>query len=584
MNTFASVDNNVRRKLDEMRKTWSQPVPGSQSTYPVFQKTVTSKIDEAMDNWARKQFANRTPQVPSRGPIAQIQGQPYRSTPTPPQGQPNIHQTYPSYQQFPNVNGAMSSPQPYPPIPNHSLPQIPTHFSQPPAPVLPPQTYIPPQQPSMQQNFQYGQPSYPTPVPATVDLDALNRDIDDLIVDAKIGSYSNPMDRASQQKLASLQSLKEIVDSGTLSQRDLGDVRKSISEQLAARSHHQPMPPSIPVPQPPTSYPYQQPPAQGAPLPSSTPSFLNSTSLADLLRATAPQNQPTPPQIHATPVPPPMTTQHNNQGQLPHPPAENPLIAQLRASGLLPATPTPPTLGTTFAPPLNTTTITSNTNITTNITVKFSSSSFKTPRPELLKYLSDARPNRCNTCGRRFTMDEAGREKKARHLDWHFKTKTRMVEAERKGVQRSLYEDELGWIKSREYDDEEGAQDTNGDGSTLSPSASGTAKKQEAFIRVPNDAKLRSEPCPICQEKFESMWSEDLQDFIWRDAIKVGNRIYHASCYQEATRDRENVSTPVVGGAGRARTATPDSVLGKRKAVESEGDGRAAKVKVEQLG
>ncbi len=161
-----------------------------------------------------------------------------------------------------------------------------------------------------------------------------------------------------------------------------------------------------------------------------------------------------------------------------------------------------------------------------------------------------------------------------------------MVEAERRGVQRSLYDDERAWIKSREYDDDEGPSEENGDGSTLSPSAAGTSRKKEAFIRVPNDAKMRSEPCPICQEKFESVWSEELQDFIWRDALKVGNRIYHASCFQEATKDRENVSTPAVGGTGnnRARTTTPDSVLGKRKALDMEAEGRSIKVKVEQLG
>lgn len=166
-----------------------------------------------------------------------------------------------------------------------------------------------------------------------------------------------------------------------------------------------------------------------------------------------------------------------------------------------------------------------------------------------------------------------------------------MVEAERRGVQRSWYVDEREWIKSREYEDGEGATEENrGDGSALAPSATGTAtskKAKEAFIRVPNDAKMRSEPCPICQEKFESMWSEELQDFIWRDALRVGNRTYHASCYQEATKDRENVSTPVGGGNGNGngnRTVTPDSVLGKRKLPDGEAEGKVTKVKLEQLG
>ena len=83
------------------------------------------------------------------------------------------------------------------------------------------------------------------------------------------------------------------------------------------------------------------------------------------------------------------------------------------------------------------------------------------------------------------------------------------------------------------------------------------------WIRAPNDATLRNTPCPICQEKFESTWSENVQDWIWQDAVKVGNRVYHASCYAEVTRDGSvpgRVSTPL------GRTGTPDSVLGKRKA------------------
>lgn len=55
--------------------------------------------------------------------------------------------------------------------------------------------------------------------------------------------------------------------------------------------------------------------------------------------------------------------------------------------------------------------------------------------------------------------------------------------------------------------------------------------------------------CPICQEKFEMKWLDDAQEFVWMDAIKIGNRIYHASCHAEAKKD---------GG-------TPEPVLGKRK-------------------
>lgn len=44
-------------------------------------------------------------------------------------------------------------------------------------------------------------------------------------------------------------------------------------------------------------------------------------------------------------------------------------------------------------------------------------------------------------------------------------------------------------------------------------------------------------------------WLDDAQEFVWMDAVKIGARIYHASCHAEAKKD---------GG-------TPEPVLGKRK-------------------
>jgi len=122
------------------------------------------------------------------------------------------------------------------------------------------------------------------------------------------------------------------------------------------------------------------------------------------------------------------------------------------------------------------------------------------------------------------------------------------------------------WIKSREVGDDEDPAEaeatTAGGAGTEADSTKKGPPKQ--WIRAPNDATLRNTPCPICQEKFESTWSEEVQDWIWEDAVKVGNRVYHASCYAEVTKDG---TTPAAGrGTPSARTGTPDSVLGKRKA------------------
>jgi pre-mRNA cleavage complex 2 protein Pcf11 len=90
-----------------------------------------------------------------------------------------------------------------------------------------------------------------------------------------------------------------------------------------------------------------------------------------------------------------------------------------------------------------------------------------------------------------------------------------------------------------------------------------TTKKdpKKQWLPVPSDPALANLHCPICQEKFVTVWLDEAQEWVWMDAVKVGGRTYHASCHEEATKDR---------GPSPARNSTPDSLLGKRKAAESD--------------
>lgn len=48
MNAYTLVDAQTRRKLDEMLKTWKEPVPGSLDTRPVFPPDITRNIESAL--------------------------------------------------------------------------------------------------------------------------------------------------------------------------------------------------------------------------------------------------------------------------------------------------------------------------------------------------------------------------------------------------------------------------------------------------------------------------------------------------------------------------------------------------------
>ncbi|OAP57877.1 hypothetical protein AYL99_08615 [Fonsecaea erecta] len=541
MLAYSQVDGAVRRKLEEMLKTWREPVPGALSTTPVFPIASTQTIVDSLNKF-RSQVppTQRHQSTPIQGqPTRVSSAQPYRHTPTPPQTLPQFAPTIPLH---------IRSPQPQPAVPQQPYAQgVPVTYGQPYPPQPSPAPYYQP--PPASHTPQY---IPPTPQPAfvagnAVDLQKLHADIDDLTTDAKIECATHPMDVGAQRKLASLQTLKEILDSGNASESDLVEIRNTIHQKMTEKmAMSRQAPTQTPLPNIPlqTSYvppqPLGQPMQATAPGPSPAPpptALFNSTNLAELLRTTLNQQQATqPPSYYAASQSGVGTPQYNTTA--PPPPSENPLIAQLRASGLLSAAPTPPPGVTppmasfsTFVPDVS-------------AEVKLTSASIRIPRPQMVAIFLNARPNQCSTCGRRFTSDDGGKEKKARHLDWHFKTKARMLEAEKRGQNRSWYVDEREWIASKEYDDDAGPVDSN------AHSINGTGvvdkKKPQDFVRVPADPVVRSLPCPIDQEAFKSEWSEEVQDFIWKDAVQVGGRYYHSSCLGDYS----------------------NSILGKRKAEE----------------
>ncbi|OJD20015.1 hypothetical protein AJ78_00031 [Emergomyces pasteurianus Ep9510] len=555
MNAYTLVDSQTRKKLDEMLKTWKEPVPGSLDTRPVFPVEITRSIENALIKARTAALQNQQARSHqdilgrNRGVSTPPTTNTWRNTPTPSQIPPRYDQSANQsvLQQYPS-NGQ--------------------HY------------------PSTQQTQPYAQP-----LRESIDLDALHRDIENLISTARADFANNPLDPSIQQRLKALLDLQNILQQQKLPQDQLKLIRDQVS-QLSPQAP-QPQPPPRVVSTPPIIQPIQ-------PIQSQTPqpnlqALLNPATIAELIKATTSQQSRTPPpqpphlqpflqpQVTSTPPPPaPLTAPTQT---------ENPLIASLRARGLLPppsasASPTPPNLPfilpgqAGYTPPVAVSQLANPSEV--KINVQMTSTSIRIPRPNLVSTLYEEKPNRCGTCGRRFQSDDQGKEKKARHLDWHFKTNQRMTEASKRGQSRSWYLDEREWIKSREYDDDTG--DPTGEGATsanglATDAAAAAAKKssQMQWIHAPNDAALRNAPCPICQEKFESTWSEEAQDWIWHDANKVGNRIYHASCYSEVTKD----GTVTGRGTPVGRTGTPDSVLGKRKAEESENVTSSVRIKTE---
>jgi pre-mRNA cleavage complex 2 protein Pcf11 len=181
--------------------------------------------------------------------------------------------------------------------------------------------------------------------------------------------------------------------------------------------------------------------------------------------------------------------------------------------------------------------------------IELTTASMKKPRFHLISRIYEAKPSICASCGRRFEATAEGKEKKARHMDWHFKV--RDPDANKRGAHRSWYIGEKEWIDYTEVDETAPPHEATATASANKP------KKQakDRYISVPQDPALQHAPCSICQEKFQTQWNADANDFVWMDALQVGPKVYHATCYEEYSK---NFDAPV--------PRTPDSVLGKRKA------------------
>ncbi|KAI1781140.1 hypothetical protein F4818DRAFT_398082 [Hypoxylon cercidicola] len=591
MDAYASVDQATRRKMDEMLRTWKEPVPGSLDTRPVFPPDITRPIENALlkvrtitlESQQRSQQ-----QLLGRGrPMNQgMQGMPYRETPTPPgaHSQPQVN-GYPQTS-VPGVSGPSYAHQ------SQQAPVInyPPHLNQ--------QTYparSTPQPTPTSMAYQHHQlGSFGVPQ-AGISIDALKDDIHRLIAASQAQIAQSPHDPSIQTRLKALMDLQTILQTQNLPQDQLVLVKNRIAE-LAVNIRATPAQPPISTPTP------QAPPVAVAPPPTAVPkmsldSLFGAGTLATLMarnsvtpKTSAPHPLP-PPAPVAVPTPPPQRVEFQKPAPtqpLP-PPSSDPLalMNMLRKAGMLPpATPASNSAAVPQATPLIPFPVPANIAgmapanqpgrhsslevLTSDIILR--PSSLKQFHPNLLPFLFESLGPQCTQCGRRFSKDEEGKKKKTAHMDWHFRVNQRIAEVEKRGQHRSWLVDEVDWIKTRETIDKDHLIPPEVSDAAVGGSTQKVPKTQ--YIPVPDDPSLANSVCSICQEKFETRWLDDAQEFVWLDTMKVGQKIYHATCYNEAYKDGGNTT------AYTWNTGTPEPATGKRKA-EDELTSSRSKVKVE---
>ncbi|KAK8107755.1 mRNA cleavage factor complex component Pcf11 [Apiospora kogelbergensis] len=555
MESYASVDMATRRKMDEMLKTWKEPIPGSIDTRPVFPPDVTRPIENALIKartsamQAQQQHYRNEQQLLGRGrPMPPQQPPvPYRETPTPPNVRPSSQASgYPGN----HANGAG----PYGP-PAHAPGQYPQHQN------IPMPTRSTPQPGASTPAFQPPYPGgYGMPQPG-ISVDALNNDIQQLIAAFKAEFARGPHDPSIQTRLKALLDLQSILQTQNLPQDQLVLIKNRIAE-LAVTIRATPAQTPTPVPIAPAVAVAPPPSAPPAAPKVSIDSLLGSGALAALLARSSATPQA------STPQPPPATmavrSPQPQRVELPKPsapatPAPSDalsLMEMLRKAGMIP-------------PPSTVEHMTSD--------ITFTTHSLKQLRPQLIPFLFDSLGTPCTQCGRRFKNDADGKKKKTAHMDWHFKVNQRIAEADKAGQNRGWLVDEQDWLNTRETIDVIGGVPTAQSNATQGGSVAKAPKMQ--YIPVPDDPVLLNSVCPICQEKFKQVYLDE--EWVWEDALEVGDLIYHASCHREATGGSSSVVAAAVKYGGGGSRGTPEPVLGKRKAEDDLTSLRAGKLKME---
>ncbi|XP_031427499.1 pre-mRNA cleavage complex 2 protein Pcf11 isoform X2 [Clupea harengus] len=145
----------------------------------------------------------------------------------------------------------------------------------------------------------------------------------------------------------------------------------------------------------------------------------------------------------------------------------------------------------------------------------------------------------CYSCGMRFTSSQT--DVYADHLDWHYRLNRSEKDISKKVTHRRWYYSLTDWIEFEEIADlEERAKSTFFE-KVYEEVVQKTqeAAKEKEFQSVKAAPDVVDESCEICQEQFEMYWEEDEEEWHLKNAIRVDEKTYHPSCFE----DHQNTSS-----------------------------------------
>ncbi|XP_059398094.1 pre-mRNA cleavage complex 2 protein Pcf11-like isoform X1 [Carassius carassius] len=139
----------------------------------------------------------------------------------------------------------------------------------------------------------------------------------------------------------------------------------------------------------------------------------------------------------------------------------------------------------------------------------------------------------CYSCGVRFTASQT--DVYADHLDWHYRQNRSEKDISKKVTYRRWYYSLTDWIEFEEIADLEERAKSQFFEKVNEEVVQKTqeAAKEREFQSVKAAADVVHELCEICQEQFEMYWEEEEEEWHLKNAIRVDEKTYHPSCYED---------------------------------------------------
>lgn len=364
-------------------------------------------------------------------------------------------------------------------------------------------------------------------------------------------------------RLDALTKLRSIVENTSLSPVELGQIGSQLDALETEIQGRTPQinSPSIPKNQagyratPPNAHQVFRSPSQQNGAAAIPPSLMG--ALANLGKLSG---NLTPPSHRSTPPPAPLMHQGNTGNAAKPGNSALDLIASLRNAGLLP-TAAVPDQDAEYC------------NMVKGMNIRLVTADLQkeVPLGSLDAIHSKELPLQCRQCTNRYPFGEKGQTSLDKHLDWHFRQNRRAKDSAIRGQSRSWFSKLEDWVRGGHDDiapskhasqngiDRDGSGTNGGIGASLTPAQEAELKAAtKSFVIAPSDdPDAATKPCPVCKEVFTSEWSEDEEEWIWKNCRLVEGIYYHGSCYYSAKTLSENVNKKSIPESLGSRDGTP---------------------------